>query len=48
MDRQVAKELLHMKEWLVLVDQIVALGQDEYLTNRPTPRGWRLVDDEGG
>lgn len=33
MDRKTAKELLHLRDWLILVQQIVDDGQEEYLAN---------------
>ena len=31
MDRHVAKELLHIRDWLMRADEIVARGEDRYL-----------------
>lgn len=31
MDRRVAKELLHIRDWLMRADEIVARGEDRYL-----------------
>jgi uncharacterized protein with HEPN domain len=33
MDRKTAKELLHLRDWLALVQQIVDAGETEYLSN---------------
>lgn len=33
MERKTAKELLHLRDWLILVRQIVDEGQSEYLAN---------------
>lgn len=33
MDRKTAKELLHLRDWLALVQQIVDAGESEYLAD---------------
>ena len=33
MDRRAAKELLHMRDWLLRAGEIVARGKDEYLAD---------------